>query len=93
MTSITSINPPSMDVVPTYINHKDLLGVIQELDFEVQHPGGRGCACGGPSDVSSAGQAAPTPLAHRMSLTAAWGRHGCGAEAGARGLTASEQKP
>lgn len=46
--------PPKTDTMPTYINHKDLLGVIQKLDFEVQHPGGRGCARSGPSDVSSA---------------------------------------
>ena len=25
-------------MIATYINYKDLLGVIQKLDFEVQHP-------------------------------------------------------
>lgn len=34
-------------MMPTYINYKDLLGIIQELYFQVQHPRARGwCVAG-----------------------------------------------
>lgn len=64
MTSVISTKPPHTGMIRTYINHKDLLGVIQKLDFEVQHPGGRGCARSGPSDVSSVLGRQPRLLLH-----------------------------
>lgn len=36
ITSLISTKPNN--IITTYINYKDLLGVIQELDFQMQHP-------------------------------------------------------
>lgn len=40
-------------MIPTYINYKDLLGIIQELDFEVQHPRAGSWVCSRHGSASS----------------------------------------
>lgn len=43
-------------MIPTYINYEDLLGIIQELDFQVQHPRACSWVCSRRSSSSSVSQ-------------------------------------